>query len=142
MVDLTTLYGDRFIAYGNLDNLKDEAQAEIDELEEIVADLESDEDANELELADAQREVAVWKEENEKMFDELCSVVDELSRDDNLIADHQIDAYLQDEVDQLCPEVGDLPNWVVVDWESTYDNLKQDYSELTYGGDTYWYRAS
>ena len=142
MVDLTTLYGDRFIAYGDLDNLKDEAQAEIDELEEIVADLESDEDANELELADAQREVVVWKEENEKMFDELCSVVDELSRDDNLIADHQIDAYLQDEVDQLCPEVGDLPNWVVVDWESTYSNLKQDYSEITYGGDTYWYRAS
>ena len=35
----------------------------------------------------------------------------------------------------------DFPSWIEIDWEATAENVKQDYSELEYEGETYFYRA-
>lgn len=34
---------------------------------------------------------------------------------------------------------GDIPNWVEIDWEATEDNVRSDYSECDYRGDTYFF---
>ena len=35
----------------------------------------------------------------------------------------------------------DLPSWIVIDWEETADNLKIDYMEVSFMGETYWMRC-
>ena len=35
----------------------------------------------------------------------------------------------------------DIPNWIEIDWKATAENVKQDYSELEYKGETYYFRS-
>lgn len=45
---------------------------------------------------------------------------------------------------ELVTDIGDLPNgipnYIVIDWEATAENIKQDYSEVEFQGTTYLYR--
>ena len=45
---------------------------------------------------------------------------------------------------EMLQDIGDLPreipHYIVIDWEATADNLKADYSEVTYGDQTYYIR--
>lgn len=54
------------------------------------------------------------------------------------------DSYFTDYARELCEEIGDLPNgmpsYIVVDWEATAANIRQDYSSVEYDDVTYWYR--
>lgn len=34
----------------------------------------------------------------------------------------------------------DLPDYIVIDWKATAENVQQDYSSIEIGGATYWYR--
>lgn len=34
-----------------------------------------------------------------------------------------------------------MPSWIVIDYEATADNVKADYSGVTYEGDTYYIRS-
>lgn len=47
--------------------------------------------------------------------------------------------------EELVKDIGDLPknipDYIVIDWEATADNLLQDYSEVDYDGVTYYYRS-
>lgn len=46
---------------------------------------------------------------------------------------------------ELCEEIGaipsDFPDYIVINWEETADNIRQDYSECTINGESYLYRA-
>lgn len=50
-----------------------------------------------------------------------------------------------DYCEELCTDVGyisrDFPGWIEIDWKATANNMKQDYSEVTYQGNTYLYRS-
>ena len=35
----------------------------------------------------------------------------------------------------------DIPSWIVIDFEATAENVKQDYSEFMYEGDRYYIRS-
>ena len=54
------------------------------------------------------------------------------------------DDHFEDYARQLVEDIGDLPNgmpaYLVIDWPATAANVRQDYSSLEVGGDTYWYR--
>jgi hypothetical protein len=54
------------------------------------------------------------------------------------------DSYFQEYARQLAEDIGaipdDLPNWVVIDWEETADNLLVDYTSVEFDGVTYWVR--
>jgi hypothetical protein len=45
---------------------------------------------------------------------------------------------------QLVEDTGelpkDLPDWIVIDWEATADNLRVDYTEVEFDGVTYFVR--
>ena len=45
---------------------------------------------------------------------------------------------------ELCDDIGDLPkdlpSYIVIDWDATANNIKQDYSETHFQGEDYLYR--
>ena len=55
------------------------------------------------------------------------------------------DDYFSDYVEELLKEVGyipgDLPSWVVIDWDETADNMQADYTDFEFMGTTYWARS-
>lgn len=54
------------------------------------------------------------------------------------------DSYFSDYVQELLEDCGDLPkdlpHYVVVDWEATARNIRQDYTSVDFDGVTYWVR--
>ena len=58
-----------------------------------------------------------------------------------LVADENWVSYVQD----MLVETGDfphnIPSYIVIDWDATADNIKQDYSCFDLDDTTYWYRA-
>ena len=48
-------------------------------------------------------------------------------------------------IEELLKDCGyisdDFPSWIEIDWEATAKNVKQDYSELTFRGTNYLFRA-
>jgi hypothetical protein len=54
------------------------------------------------------------------------------------------ESYFEEYARELTADVGDLPRdlpaYLVIDWAATADNLKADYSEIDFGGVTYFVR--
>lgn len=52
--------------------------------------------------------------------------------------------YFTEYAKDLCEQIGDvpadLPDWFVIDWQKTADNLAQDYTEVMHAGATYLFR--
>ena len=51
------------------------------------------------------------------------------------------DDYFSDYVEELLNIPGDLPSWVVIDWDETADNMQADYTDFGFMGTTYWARS-
>ena len=55
------------------------------------------------------------------------------------------DIYFVEYCIDLVKDVGDLPknipNYFVIDWDATADNIKNDYSKITIDGFDYWHRS-
>jgi len=55
------------------------------------------------------------------------------------------DRYFTEYVEELVSEIGDLPRevpgYIVIDWDATADNIRQDYADVEFFGTTYWVRA-
>jgi hypothetical protein len=55
------------------------------------------------------------------------------------------ESYFTEYTEEFCKDVGDvpreLPDWIVIDWEATAENLKDDYTEIDFDGVTYYMRA-
>lgn len=82
-------------------------------------------------------------EEEKKELEELLSLKDEISEwqyGNTLILESDFEDYCK----ELCEEIGDLPKdlpgYIVIDWGETAVNLRADYSECEYLGETYLYR--
>lgn len=55
------------------------------------------------------------------------------------------DSYFERYAEELAEEVGDMPRdlkWPLnhIDWKAAAEELKQDYTEVTFGGVSYWVR--
>ena len=52
--------------------------------------------------------------------------------------------YIDDYLDELLDDCGylpkDLPYWIEIDWQATYDNMKEDYNEIELNGNTFYVR--
>jgi len=75
-------------------------------------------------------------------FCEECSgYASDWTYGESLIPEHEFTEYAK----QLCEDIGDLPrdlpSYIVIDWESTADNLKVDYTEVDFEGTTYLIRS-
>ena len=91
-------------------------------------------------------------EDDKAEYDELQAILEELKgyggdeqwRGDwypvTLIKDSYFVDYCQEELDSCGYIRQDLPSFIVLDWEATADNMKQDYSSVEIDGETYQYR--
>lgn len=57
-----------------------------------------------------------------------------------LIPEDDFEDYAKDLVEDCGYISKDLPSWIEIDWEATSNNIKQDYSEVNFRGETYLYR--
>jgi chromosome segregation ATPase len=111
----------------------EEVKTKLEVMAENLCDLETD-----LEIAEDD-----FSEEEKAELEVLLSLRDEVSEwhsGNQLINENYFTEYAQ----ELCEEIGDvpknLPHYISINWEETADNIKADYSECTYNGDTYLYR--
>ena len=95
-----------------------------------------------------EEEIESWKEQFE---DELKAIreIDELEEEilngeweygTTLIEEDEFEEYCEDLLIDCGYISKDFPSWIVIDWENTTDNMKQDYSEVEFRGTTYLYR--
>jgi len=149
----------------NLISLIEEAEESVEEIEEEIAELDENEglemtlalafdmDENEglemtLALAvdmveNAKTELEEWIEENQEEIEELEGLENEISEwsDGNtMIPEEDFVSYCQELLEDIGDIPKDLPHYIVINWESTADNLKADYSEVEYQGNTYLVR--
>ena len=61
---------------------------------------------------------------------------------ETLIREDYFTQYVQEMLEDCGDIPSDLPHYIVIDWEATADNLKQDYAEIDIFGDTYYIRAN
>lgn len=85
-----------------------------------------------------------WKDEYQQIddIDEVENAVgSEFDYGCTLIEEDDFEDYVKDMLIDGGYNSKDLPIWIEIDWSATAENVKQDYSELEYKGDTYYFRA-
>ena len=110
----------------------------VDELAEMRAD-STDDDIEELELqvkAKAE-EIEDWKGDNQERLDDLKQLFTCIEGDCTLILEDDFKEYVQDMADDI---VGDIPGWLVVDWEATVRDVKTDYASVEFDGESWLVR--
>ena len=91
-----------------------------------------------------EEEIESWKEDFEdglKEIEEINSIEVELGSEFEYgVTLVDVDDW-EEYVEELLEEIGcipkDFPSWIEIDWESTANNVKVDYREVTYQGNSY-----
>ena len=94
-----------------------------------------------------EEEIESWKQDWQEEIDKI-SCIDEIENEIGSEFNYGITLIPEDDfedfVEQDLKDCGyisdDFPSWIEIDWEATAENVKQDYSELEYEGETYFYR--
>ena len=95
-----------------------------------------------------EEEIESWKEyfEDElKEIEEIDDVENELGSEFEYgVTLVDVDDW-EEYVEELLEDIGyipkDFPSWIEIDWEATANNVKVDYTEVTYQGNSYLGRA-
>lgn len=115
--------------------------------EKGVADLDDDDDDDvSAEVLDAVGKLNGFTEEQQ---DELNALEDAISEIGETYAIDGVSLIPESEfveyAEQLCKENGyvdkNIPWWIVIDWDATANNIRQDYSEVEFEGETYLYQV-
>jgi len=126
------------------DDLEEEIEyltSEYEELCDELVDLEEDTeeyDIKEAELRAKEKEIEFWKEENQERLDDLTQclkAMDDYCGGDTLINEDSFTDYVIELADSV-----DIPNWIVVDWEATAENVAMDYTVVEFEGETWYMR--
>lgn len=94
-----------------------------------------------------EEEIQSWKEDWEDEFEQI----EEINKVEDLIGSEFdygcilfSEDYWEEYVEDLIIDCGyiskDLPSWIEIDWEATANNVKVDYTEVEYQGQTYYGR--
>lgn len=95
-----------------------------------------------------EEEIESWKED---WYTEL-EVIEAINEVENevgneweygvaLIEEDDFEDFVEQDLEDCGYISKDLPSWIIIDWEATANNVKQDYSEVDYQGRTYLFRA-
>lgn len=57
-----------------------------------------------------------------------------------LINEDDWEQFVEDYLEKLGYTPKDFPSWIVIDWYSTANNVREDYTEVGFRGQTYLYR--
>ena len=95
-----------------------------------------------------EEEIESWKQDWQEEINQITcidEVEDEIGSEFDfgvtLIPEDDFTDYVEDLLKGYGYISDGFPSWIEVDWEATAENVKQDYSELEYEGETYFYRA-
>ena len=95
-----------------------------------------------------EEEIQDWKEDWEdelKQIEEINDIEYKVGREFDYGVTLINEDYFEDFVKQDLEDCGyiskDFPSWIEIDWNATAENVKQDYSELTFRGTNYLFRA-
>lgn len=136
-----------------IEELEEEREAYAEEVEtaqDAVNDLDEETpDTGEAEaLREALAALSVWDEDNGDELNALKSLADEAAdyssawrHGETLIHRNYFIQY----VEELLQDIGDLPrklpDYLVIDWEATAQNIEQDYSSVDFDGEEYLIRS-
>ena len=151
----------------NIEGLKNDYESdleslndELNELESELYDIENAEDYEdkqndiddkieeisdkEIEIQECEFEYNRYSEELEEL-ESLKEEIQDYSEEGfefgiQLIHENDIDDYLHELLIDCGYIQKDFPTWIEIDWGATYDNMKQDYSELELNGNTFYVR--
>ena len=140
-------------------------QSEIDNIESMVQDLESDldnlnDELNDINEDDENYEIAYSDKQDEAdeceaelgryryELEQLEHLKEEIESNSDegfeygiqLIHENDIDDYLDELLDSCGYIPNDMPTWIEIDWQATYNNMKQDYSEIELNGNKFYVR--
>lgn len=105
----------------------DDLQAEVDSAQEALDEFDASEEGQELSSL-------------QDFANELEGYCPDWRHGTTLIED----SHFTDYAEELCKDIGDMPkeipSYIVIDWEATADNIKQDYTSAEIDGYTYWAR--
>ena len=128
----------------------EELEGERDALQEAVDDArEALEEGEKPDLFDAEEELDEWNSENEEEYEALkalCEDGESYASDWNYGATLIHEDYFTEYAEELCREIGDIPNDLPdyiacnIDWDGVAQDLKVDYTEIDFDGQTYLVR--
>jgi hypothetical protein len=126
-----------------LNEFNDRFNMELDEFSDIEIFL--DDEASEsitIEEREEFLEYMSYEYNSIREIDELESDISSREFDYGLtlIPEDDFEEYAEDLIIDCGYISKDLPSWIEIDWEATSDNIKQDYSEVNFRGETYLYR--
>lgn len=136
-----------------LKELRDERTTIVEAIEEAeekyndilqteTCDLKDNEQEAKDDLDNAKQELTDWDIDNKEELEELENLESEISEwqyGAAMIDEDDFVEYCQDMAEDI-GAVGKNSDWIVIDWEATADNLKNDYSTVTYQGTDYLVR--
>ncbi|TXG86163.1 MAG: hypothetical protein E6R13_01010 [Spirochaetes bacterium] len=118
-----------------LDDFNDRFNTELDDFDEIETYLNDDE----------RDDFKSYWEDEYQQIDDIDEVEDEVGSEFEygctLIEEDDFVEYVREMLVDIGCISKDFPTWIEIDWSATAENVKQDYSELEYKGDTYYFRA-
>lgn len=132
-----------------IEDLESEREDLAIALDEAQENLNTNEDETKVEelsdaINDAQAALAEWDEDNAEELKILKAFAEEAenSCEDwhygaTLIRESYFQQYAQELVHDSGDLPTDLPSYIVIDWDATTDNLRQDYSEVEWDGVSY-----
>ena len=103
------------------------------------------------EIADKEKEIQDCEFEYNRYAEELTeleALKDEIQNNSDEGFEYGIqlihENYIDDYLDELLEDCGyipkDFPHWIEIDWQATYDNMKEDYNEIELNGNTFYVR--
>ena len=126
-----------------LESERAELKDAVDDAEKQVAfaqlNEEDTEEATEA-LDIAEKELQEWDDDSGDHLRELQGIISEVG-EETLIRDSNFVEYCE----EMVKDIGDLPekipDYIVIDWDATAENLRADYSSTEFDGVTFWYRS-
>lgn len=77
-----------------------------------------------------------------KVAEQAEGYASDWSHGEALIRDSYFEDYTREMLDDCGYVPKDFPTWIEIDWEATARNVQQDYTEVDFGGVSYFIRAS
>jgi len=125
----------------------------IERIEELEAEkqelLDDIEEADEEDAPEIKEELITWTDQ----YGEELEALKKLAKDGEDYATDWIygvglihEDYFTEYCEELCKDIGDIPKelpWYIanhIDWDGVADEIKQDYTEIDFDGETYYVR--
>lgn len=115
---------------------------ELESFAEYIEELAEDPDENYDELIDVRDEYDADEYDALVEFrDSGADLVSDWEHGETFIREDAFTDYAMELLSGIGYLPADMPGWIVIDREETADNMKIDYTEYTFRGETYYARA-